>query len=93
MSPFLFLLVAKVISMLIIEAKREGAIKGIRVLATLFISHIFFVHDIFLFGQVSLRELNNFKLLLDTYCGTKGMEVSVNKSCMLFNKLGADLER
>ena len=75
MSPFLFLLVAKGLSRLIMEARRDAVIKGIRVVALVYISHLLFVDDIQLFGQGSPREIREYRTLLDTYCGATCMEV------------------
>ena len=93
MSPFLFLLVAKGLNRLIIEVKREWTIKDIRVIGSIGISHLPFIDDILLFGQGSLKEMKHYKILVDAYYGATSIEVNYNKSCMLLNGLGVELER
>ena len=48
---------------------------------------------IFLFGKGSLRKLNHYKNILDTYCRVIGTKVNKNKSCMRFNGIDLDFER
>jgi hypothetical protein len=84
LSSFLFSLVAEGLSRLILKAKREGAIKDIRVASSIYISHLF-VDDTMLLGHGSLRQLKHYKTLLDTYCG-------MEEICIVFNGLGTELE-
>lgn len=56
-SPYLFLLCAKALSVLLSKAKIEGKIKGIKVAhGCQFLSCLFFVDDSILFRKVSLTE-------------------------------------
>ena len=54
LSPFLHLLVVDGLSKLIGKAKRVGAIRGIRVVGSVFLSHQLVVDDILLFSHGSL---------------------------------------
>jgi hypothetical protein len=69
----LFILVVEGLSRLIPETKRMGEIRGIRVGGSVFLSHLLFVDDIFLFIHGSLWEMHNFKGILDTNCNAMGM--------------------
>ena len=56
LSPYLFLLIIEGMSLLINQAKKDKKIMGIKVAASIYISHIFFVDDVLLFGDGSLLE-------------------------------------
>jgi hypothetical protein len=93
LSHFLFLLVAKGLSRLVNEAKREDSIKVIKVTGYVFITHFLFIDEILIFGHGSLREIKQYKGILDMYCGAYGMEIKLNKYCMFLSVLENDLER
>lgn len=57
LSPLLFLLVAKVLSQLILEARRASLVKDLEVVVNIFISYLLFVDDILLFTNGSLNEI------------------------------------
>ena len=73
------------------EAKRKGKIKGIKISARLFLTHLLFVDDVILFGFGSLEEWRAFKDILDTFCEASGMSININKSSFLHNDLGEDI--
>ena len=75
------------------EAKKKGKIKGIKILAHLFLTHLLFVDDVILFGFGSLEEWRAFKDILDTFCEASGMSININKSNFLHNDLGEDILR
>ena len=50
LSPFSFLLVADALSRLILKARREGKIEGVKVSRSKEITHTLFVDDVLLFG-------------------------------------------
>jgi hypothetical protein len=43
---------------LLLKAKREGRIEGLKLPEFVFISHLLFVDDLTLFGKGSIRELS-----------------------------------
>eukprot|EP00253_Pinus_taeda_P008165 PITA_08165 len=84
LSPLLFLLVAEGLSRLLMEAKREGLIKGLEVAVNLFISHLLFVDDILLFTNGSLNEVKELKVILDIFMKATGMQINFRKSHFIF---------
>ena len=81
LSPFIFLLVAEGLSMLIKDAKRKGDLKGIRISKSFYISHLLFVDDI--------REN---KKSLNIYYKASGMLINMNKSVLPVNELADDVK-
>lgn len=79
LSPLLFLLVAEGLSQLILEAKREGLVKGLEVAVNLYISHLLFVDDILLFTNGNLNEIKDLKNILDLFMKATGMQVNYRK--------------
>ena len=55
LSPLLFLLAAKGISLMIHEAKRQGHLRGTEVVVNLWVTHLLFVDDILMFSMVVSR--------------------------------------
>ena len=62
LSPLLFILVIEGLSILIEDAKRNGKIKGIKILSQLFLTHLLFVDDVILFGLGTFEEWIAFKV-------------------------------
>jgi len=91
-SPFLFLLVSEGLSRLILEAQREGFVRGVRFENSMALPHLLFFDDIMVFGQGNIREMNQTNIIIDYYCKSMGMEVNTNKYYFLFNRLEEDLE-
>jgi len=92
LSLFLFFLVAKGLSMFIHEAKEEGSIKGVSVVDHVKITHLQFVDDILLLSEGSMREWRTFSSILNIFCLSIGMEVSINKSIMLCHDILMEVE-
>lgn len=87
LSPYLFILVANVLSILIQQALHMGNLKGItlnRWCPTL--SHLLFADDVVFFLDGKLRECQNLANLLNQYCLATGQTVNRNKSGILFSK-------
>jgi hypothetical protein len=87
LSPFPFLLVAEGLNRLIAKAKQNGFFRGIQVTKSIEVTHLLFVDDILLFGRGNLREQSYLKTILDLFCKATGMEINMNKSCILANGL------
>ena len=77
--PYLFLLIIEGMSLLINHAKKDKKILGIKVAASIYISHIFFVDDVLLFGDGSLLEWMHYKSLIDLFCGASRMSINPQK--------------
>ena len=56
-SPLLFLLIIEGVSRIILNAKEEGEIKGVKVSVVVSITHLLFVLDVLIFGN-SFEEGN-----------------------------------
>ena len=91
MSPLLFILVIKGLSLLIEDAKRNGKIKGIHISSQLHLTHLPFGDDVILFVLGSCEEWIAFKSILDSFCEAYGMCINIAKSCFLHNDLDASL--
>ncbi|KAA3466916.1 reverse transcriptase [Gossypium australe] len=76
LSPCLFLFYAEGFVSLLRLAK-NGLIKGVRVgSSNVFISHLFFVDDSFLFGEASMEGTNALKAIINEYEGVSGSHPS-----------------
>jgi hypothetical protein len=91
LSPFIFLLVVKGLSLLIKGARQRGVLKGIKVSNSMNIMHHLFVDDVLLFGDGTSQELRSLRTILDLYYKAIGMELNLRKSCMLSNCVPVDV--
>jgi hypothetical protein len=82
--PLLFLIVAEGLSRALLVAKRLGKLKGIRMVNSIFLTHLLFVDDILLFCDDFRRDALKFKVVLDLYCIATGMMVYIAKSTISF---------
>ena len=73
--------------MLLKDAKAGGKIRGIKISASLSLTHLLFIDDVVLFGLGTLEEWPYFEVILETFCSTSGMRISMDKSGFLFNEL------
>ena len=86
-SPFLFIMAVEGLGRNIKKELREKRIKGIKLWGNnLPITHQQFVDDVMLFGEVSVKEVRNFKRVLEIFMEASGMEINNEKSCtFIFN--------
>lgn len=86
-SPFLFIMAVEGLGRYLIKELREKRIKGIKLWGNyLPITHQQFVNDVMLFGEVSVKEVRNFKRVLEIFMEASGMEINNEKSCtFIFN--------
>lgn len=69
MSPYLFLLVADVLSLLIASAVREGRLKRIKMKRSCpSVSHLLFADDSIFFLRAKRRYAMELKVVLEQYC-------------------------
>ena len=87
LSPLLFILVIKGLSLLIKDAKVNGLIRGIKISSALALTHLLFMDDVILLGTGTLLEWMDFEVILSTFCKASGMSISVEKSGFLFNNI------
>jgi len=87
LSPYLFILLANVLSTLIHQALDMGNIKGIRLnrwCPTL--SHLFFTDDAVFFLDGKIQECQSLAKILNQYCLATGHAINWNKSGIYFSK-------
>jgi hypothetical protein len=87
LSPFLFILGAKVFSRLLFKEEINGSIKGLLIARNCFaIHHLPFAHDLLIFGKASVFEASRIKACLDNYCRWSSQLINAAKSSIHFNK-------
>ena len=93
LSPYIFLLVAEALSIIILKAKVEGTIKGIKVTELEEATHTLFVDDVLLFGEGFISNLEAMKALIDRYTKSTRMVVNINKSNLIHNGIPVETIR
>lgn len=86
LSPYLFIIVANLLSFLIRNAMNMGSLKGIKLnqwCPTL--SHLFFADDAVFFLNGTLMECQNLSNILNQYCLASGQTINRNKSGVFFS--------
>ncbi|KAM2620935.1 hypothetical protein TB2_025761 [Malus domestica] len=85
LSPYLFLLVIEVLSLLIKQAGERKHIEGVKMgIAGPMISHIFLVDDTLIFMKADERNCRNLVQVIDEYCLALGQQVNKSKSSVYF---------
>lgn len=87
LSPYLFIIVANVLSLMIKQAIQSGTLRGIRLnpkCPTL--SHLFFADDSIFFLDGTIVECQNLASILHQYCYASGQAINLNKSGIFFSK-------
>lgn len=88
LSPYLFIIGAKVLSRMLILAENIGAFQGVGVAKDApSISHLFFVYDIFIFCGVNSSVVREIKDILDEYCEASGKLVNFNQCAIYLREL------
>lgn len=83
LSPLLFLLTIEGLSRLILLAKQDGSISGIKITEQVLVTHTLFVDDVMFFGPGSISEWLCYKNILDLFYRASGMLISPSKSWFL----------
>ena len=91
LSPFIFLLVANALSRLILKARSEGKITGVKVSRTKEVTHTLFVDDVFLFGIGEEENLKEYAILIKKYKKATWMLINTEKSMLAQNNFTEDL--
>ncbi|XP_031095051.1 uncharacterized protein LOC115999336 [Ipomoea triloba] len=87
LSPYLFIICAEGLSLLLQKAQEEGSIHGCRVArGAPPISHLFFADDSLLFFKASTQEAGAIKHCLDVYESMSGQAVNYHKSSICFSR-------
>ncbi|XP_031101746.1 uncharacterized protein LOC116005640 [Ipomoea triloba] len=86
LSPYLFIICAEGLSLLLQKAQAEGSIRGCRVARGASpVSHLFFADDSLLFFRANAQEVGAVKHCLDLYENMSGQAVNYHKSNVCFS--------
>ena len=86
LSPYLFVLYAEGLSVILRNAEERRLIKGVAICKNApSISHLLFAYDSFLFARGTLDECENIKLVLTKYELASRQAVNFIKSCVAFS--------
>ena len=77
---------------MIVDARDHGLIKGIKISSSLALTHILFVDDVIFLGTGTLSEWMVFEVILSAFCKASGMNISLEKSCFLYNNVEEDIK-
>lgn len=87
LSPYLFIIVANVLSHMLKQAIQTGTICGIRLNRNCpTLSHLLFANDSIFFFHGTILECQNLASILHQYCYASGQAVNRNKSGIFFTK-------
>lgn len=87
LSPYLFLLVSEVLSLLMQQANENEEIKGVQMNHNgPVISHLFFTDDTLIFLKAEKENCSNLVRILDEYCSASGQKINLHKSNVFFGK-------
>jgi hypothetical protein len=86
-SPLLIILLVECLSSLEIQAVNTWSFQGLKVVARTFISHLFFVDDVLIFGASKFDDWLTFKTILTNFYFSFGMVVNYQKSCFLIQNI------
>ena len=93
LSPFLFILCAEGLSVLLRDAEQKKSIHGVKVGRKVEpITHLFFADDSLLFVRATEEEVENVKEILATYEVASGQKLNMDKSEVSFSR-NIDRER
>lgn len=84
LSPYLFILMADVLSHLLLRAQEAGNFKGICLAADApFLTHLFFADDALFFMQATPEEMFQLVQILNLYCQASGQKINLMKSGLI----------
>lgn len=87
LSPYLFIMVAEGLSLMIKEQEKRGLVHGISIAKRApEISHLLFADDSFIFFKANTEESLRLKQLLDDYAAASGQIINFEKSSITFSK-------
>lgn len=87
LSPYLFIIMANVLSSLMNKAIGDGSVKGIKLNSSCpTLSHLLFANDAIFFLDGTIMEAQNVANILNQYRFTLGQAINLNKSGIFFGK-------
>ena len=86
LSPFIFILVADALRKLILKARTEGRIIGVKVSGSEEVTHTLLVDDDLLFGIGQEENLKEYATLTKKYMKATGMVIIIEKSVLAHNE-------
>ncbi|XP_019151047.1 PREDICTED: uncharacterized protein LOC109147845 [Ipomoea nil] len=94
LSPYLFIICAEGLSLMLQQANREGLIHGCRVArGAPQVSHLFFADDSLLFFKAKEEEANEIKRCLTAYENLSGQVVNYHKSNICYSRNTGIIDR
>lgn len=86
LSPYLFILVADVLSCMVSEACAQGSLMGVKLARGCpLLSHCFFADDALFFIRANNENCEKMREILDLYCLVSGQEANLDKSGLFFS--------
>ena len=83
LSPFLYTIVANVLSRMLLRARERGLFEGFLVGRNrVRVSHLQFTNDTIFFYRASVEDLKNLKLILMVFRVLLGLKINLNKSTL-----------
>ena len=87
LSPYLFILVAEVLSSMVTEHVRRGDLQGIKITRHCpEITHCLFADDSLFFIQATRRNCVVLKSIWEEYCAASGQSINWDKSSLFMNE-------
>lgn len=84
LSPLLFLIVMEGLIRLIISAKRDGSLSGLKISDDCYLTHLLFVDDVSILLDGSIKDSQAFSHILQLFSTATGMLVNQKKSTITF---------
>jgi hypothetical protein len=87
LSPYLFILYAEALSVLLKKAEEDGDIVGIQLCQSApKINHLFFADDSLIIMKANVRNTEKLKEVLSLYEAHSGQKINASKSAAMFSK-------
>ncbi|BFG34431.1 hypothetical protein CerSpe_207050 [Prunus speciosa] len=84
-SPYLFLFVSEVLSLMISKAINSNVLQGIKLGSDgPIVSHLLFVDDTLVFMKATKPNCDQMVQLLNVFCEASGQQINYSKSCLFF---------
>jgi hypothetical protein len=91
LAPFLVLIFLEVLIKLIEDKRLKGYLSGVKVAGQESICHILFIDEILCFINGTTNDTGALRGVLDLFCMCIGMQINVDKSCLIINEILNDL--